>query len=74
ANPEPPDVPYDALIRATDGTPVHSYPIAAGARDAVAHATDQTTQLATEFDGLATLDDRLPKPPPNLVVRPDLAT
>ncbi|MBV8748225.1 MAG: patatin-like phospholipase family protein [Candidatus Eremiobacteraeota bacterium] len=74
ANPEPPDVPYDALIRATDGTPVHSYPIAAGARDAVAHATDQTTQLATEFDGLATLDDRLPKPPPNLVVRADLGT
>ncbi|MEA2689930.1 MAG: hypothetical protein QOD51_2537, partial [Candidatus Eremiobacteraeota bacterium] len=73
-DPESPDVTYAKLIEATDGTPVHTYALPAGTQTAVAAVTANAAALGTALDAVAALDDRLPRPSPNLVVRPSLKT
>ncbi|HTW82846.1 MAG TPA: hypothetical protein VMD91_02120 [Candidatus Sulfotelmatobacter sp.] len=70
--PQAPDVPYDDLIRATEGRPTWSYPIAPGAGAAVAGLAQQAAVLADGLHTQPTLDDELPHPSPVLVLRPDL--
>jgi len=70
--PEPPDVPYDSLILASDGTPVHHYPIDPAHRTEVAALTKEVSALGDSIAALDTLDDHLPKPPPHLVLRGSL--
>jgi hypothetical protein len=72
AQPEPPDVPYAALIAATDGTPAHTYALLPGTQSAVGDVTAKAADLGTAIGALAALDDHLPKPSPNLVVRGSL--
>ncbi|MDB5069279.1 MAG: hypothetical protein JWM87_390, partial [Candidatus Eremiobacteraeota bacterium] len=69
-----PDVKYSALIEATDGTPVHAYALPPESRAAVANVTARAAELGTAIDALSAIDDDLPKPPPNLVVRASLKT
>ena len=71
-DPELPDVTFTKLIEADDGTPVHTYPLAPAARAAVADVTARAAELGTALDALAALDDRIPHPSPDLVVRPSL--
>ncbi|HEY0614065.1 MAG TPA: hypothetical protein VGC96_05465, partial [Candidatus Elarobacter sp.] len=63
---EPPDVPYAALVAATAGTPVRSYPIAAESRAAVGQLTGRAATLGDDLEAEATLGDDFPKPPPTL--------
>jgi predicted acylesterase/phospholipase RssA len=74
AQPEPPDVPYSALIAATDGTPAHSYALPGGSQGPIADITVRAAEMGTAIAGLDALDDHLPKPSPNLVVRASLET
>lgn len=71
-SPQPPDVPYDALITATVGTPVDTYAIDPTARPAIGELTARTATAGVDLGAQATLDDRLPKPSPRLVVRSNL--
>ena len=74
ATPNPPDVPYDALVMAENGTPAHSYPLAPAARDAIAARTGQLAALGDDLAATIGIEDKLPKPPPQLVVRSSLQT
>ena len=67
--PESPDVTYAALIGATDGIPAHTYKLPGGSRAGVAAVTANSSTLGTALDAVTALDDRLPKPSPNLVTR-----
>jgi predicted acylesterase/phospholipase RssA len=69
-----PDVKYSALIEATAGTPVERYPLPPESRAAIADVTARAAELGTAIDALTAIDDYLPKPPPNLVVRASLKT
>lgn len=71
-HPDAPDVTYDELITAADGTPVHRYPIAAGERTHVSALAAAAATLGDDLDETPTLDDRLPHPPPHLAVRASL--
>jgi len=72
-SPEPPDVPYDALIVADAGTPVASHPLLPPAsRAEVRTLTDRAAQLGDDLGTQDALDDSLPKPLPGLVVRANL--
>jgi len=73
-DPQPPDVPYDALIMASDGTPAHRYPIAPDDRAEVDAMAKRIEQAGIDIAKLATLDDELPKPPPLLTLRASLDT
>ena len=70
--PESPDVPYEALILATDGTPVHRYPIDPSKRADVDALAKDIATIGTRIDALETLGDELPHPLPQLVLRPSL--
>lgn len=70
--PEAPDVRYDALTTATNGTPVWSYPIDPAARADIAALTARAATLGDDLTAQPTLDDDLPKPSPRLVARLDL--
>jgi len=71
-SPELPDVAYDALITAADGTPATSFPIRASSRPAVQAFADRTAILGADYQQQPTLDDALPSPPPRLVLRRNL--
>jgi predicted acylesterase/phospholipase RssA len=73
-NPEAPDVLYDALVTSAVGTPVWSYPIAAGSRANVSALTGRSANLGDDLVAEATLEDDLPKPSPRLVPRGSLKT
>jgi predicted acylesterase/phospholipase RssA len=73
-DPLQPDVPYEKLILASDGTPVHHYPVRAEKRTDVDEVAKQVADLGENIAQLDTLDDRLPKPPPQLVLRGSLET
>jgi predicted acylesterase/phospholipase RssA len=69
AEPELPDVPYDALICATDGLPTRRYPLETADRAAVLLVTHELTKVGTTIESLPGIDKDLPQPSPQLVVR-----
>jgi predicted acylesterase/phospholipase RssA len=71
-HPEAPDVPFDSLVRASDGTPAHRYKLPAMARERVASAAENAARLGDDLDALAAIDSGLPQPSPDLVLRPSL--
>ncbi len=71
-SPQVPDVLYDALVTATAGVPVDTYAIEPSARATISTLTDETATVGDALGAQATLDDRLPKPSPRLVVRSNL--
>jgi predicted acylesterase/phospholipase RssA len=73
-NPIPPDVTYDALIAATDGTPAHHYPLPAAARESIGKLVDAAAQLGRDLQDAPGVQSDLPQPSPQLVLRPDLET
>ena len=73
-SPEAPDVPYETLILASDGTPAHRYPLPPADRSRVRDLAEDIAQLGNDIAAAASLDDDLPKPPPKLVLRPSLET
>jgi predicted acylesterase/phospholipase RssA len=70
--PEPPDVRYDALVNADAGTPVRSYAIPPASRPVISALTGRAATLGDDLAAQPALDDSLPKPSPNLVVRGNL--
>ena len=72
SDPESPDTAYSSLIEASSGTPAKHYPLARGIREKVAAVTEQLAGLGEAIGELESLDDNLPKPAPDLVVRPSL--
>jgi predicted acylesterase/phospholipase RssA len=74
ANPVAPDVTYDALVNATDGTPAHQYPLPDEARAAIAKLVDTAAELGRELQNMPGVQSDLPQPSPQLVLRPDLET
>ena len=68
------DKPYEDLILATDGTPAHHYEIKAGERANVDTLAKHLADLGDEIFGEKTLEDDLPHPPPQLVLRGSLET
>jgi hypothetical protein len=72
--PQPPDVPYAALIEASTGTPVWTYPIDPNARATISALTARAAALGDDLAAEPTLDDALPKPSPHLVLRGNLKT
>ncbi len=72
SNPQLPDVPFDDLIKAEAGTPVRHYPIPQGQRQAVATLAHQIAGIGATLEQMAAIDGDLPKPSPNLVLRPSM--
>lgn len=68
-DPQQPDRPYHDLIVATDGTPSHRYPIVSGRRADVDGVAQRIAELGDELGELDVLDDQLPKPTPQMVLR-----
>jgi len=73
-NPMAPDVTYDALVNATDGTPAHQYPLPVDARASIAKLVDAAAELGRELQNVPGVQSDLPQPSPLLVLRPDLET
>ncbi|HEY5348675.1 MAG TPA: hypothetical protein VIJ64_03050 [Candidatus Lustribacter sp.] len=74
SSPMAPDVTYDALINATDGTPAHEYPLPPAARASIAKLVDAAAELGRELQDAPGVQSDLPQPSPQLVLRPDLET
>jgi predicted acylesterase/phospholipase RssA len=72
SGPLPPDVLYDALIAASDGTPAHHYPLPAEARASIAKLVDTAAELGRDLQAVPGVQSDLPRPSPQLVLRPDL--
>lgn len=68
-DPEAPDVPYDALIAATEGLPAKHYPLASADRATVLALTKELTNAGTAMQASPGIDADLPRPSPALVVR-----
>jgi hypothetical protein len=68
-NPQQPDVPYHDLIVAADGTPAHRYAVPPAQRAAVDSVAQRAAELGDALAGLDVLDDELPKPIPQMVIR-----
>ncbi len=73
-SPQPPDVTYYDLIQATAGTPVEHYPLPAEDLPTIEGLTKQIDVLGESIGDVASLADKLPKPPPLLVQRASLDT
>jgi predicted acylesterase/phospholipase RssA len=70
--PEAPDVPYQALIEATTGTPAAHYPLQAQDRAVVSGIAAQLADSGTKMEATPGIDNQLPSPSPRLVARASL--
>ncbi|MGZ3507613.1 MAG: patatin-like phospholipase family protein [Vulcanimicrobiaceae bacterium] len=69
-SPEPPDPTFAQLI--PEHTGKGSYPVPAGAANDVEAALASSTQLGEQLEAAVALEEELPKPAPDLEVRPAL--
>lgn len=72
--PVPPDASYRDLVTATAGISVDHYSLPPVARESIAKLVDVLAEIGQELEAQPGLERNLPKPSPQLVLRPDLET
>jgi predicted acylesterase/phospholipase RssA len=73
-SPLTPDIAYRDLLDAVDASSDEHYPFPQDGRARAAKLLDDLTALGAELDGSEFIDADLPKPSPDLVLRPDLGS